>query len=402
MGALAVLLFAYVLSQFFRSFLAIVAVDLTRDLGLDAAELGLLSAVWFAAFALAQFPVGFALDRLGPRRTIAGFMLLAVAGAAAFGLAQDFAMLLCAMALIGVGCSPVLMGSLYYFGRVAPPERFAMMASIVIGVGTFGNLLGATPLALAVARFGWRPSIAAIALVTLASTLLVYAVLRDPAPVKSRPGTDGLLAGLAGILRIRALWLMLPLVLVSYAVVIALRSLWIAPFFGEVYGFDTVARGNAALAMGAALSCGALAYGPIERWIGDPKRTTLAGSAVTAAALLTLGLAGGLDAHAAIALYVVVGAAGITYGILMAHGRLFFPPHLLGRGVTMLNFVFIAGAGLLQWLSGRFVQAGIASGTAPVETYAHLHLAFGLALAMATLVYGFAPPRPAQDRIRTL
>jgi predicted MFS family arabinose efflux permease len=402
MGALAVLLFAYVLSQFYRSFLAIVAADLGRDLGLDAAELGLLSAVWFAAFALAQFPIGFALDRIGPRRTIAGFMLLAVAGAGAFGLAPDFALLLWAMALIGVGCAPVLMGSLYYFGRVAPPERFAMMASIVIGIGTFGNLLGATPLALAVARFGWRPSIAAIAGLTFASTALVYAVLRDPPALKTRQPAEGLLAGLAGILRIRALWAMLPLVLVSYAVVIALRSLWIAPFFGQVYGFDTVARGHAALAMGAALSGGALAYGPIERWLGDPKRTTLLGSTVTAAALLTLGLAGGLNAAAAIALYVVVGAAGMTYGILMAHGRLFVPPQLLGRGVTLLNFVFIAGAGLLQWLSGRFVQAGAAVGTAPAETYAHLHLVFGLVLAAATAIYVCAPASPARDGVGRL
>ena len=63
MAALAVLLFAYVLSQFFRAFLAIVAADLTRELGLDAAQLGTLSAVWFAAFAVTQFPVGVTLDR---------------------------------------------------------------------------------------------------------------------------------------------------------------------------------------------------------------------------------------------------------------------------------------------------------------------------------------------------
>ena len=45
-----VLLLAYVLSQFFRAFLAIVAGDLTRELGLDAAQLGMASAAWFVAF----------------------------------------------------------------------------------------------------------------------------------------------------------------------------------------------------------------------------------------------------------------------------------------------------------------------------------------------------------------
>jgi MFS family permease len=140
-----VLLAAYTLSQFYRSFLAIVAGELTRTLGLDAADLGSVSAIWFAAFALAQFPVGWSLDRLGPRRTLAGFMAMAVLGAAWFARAGSLADCLVAMALIGIGCSPVLMASLYVFGRTYPPERFAMLASLVIGLGSVGNLLGATP-----------------------------------------------------------------------------------------------------------------------------------------------------------------------------------------------------------------------------------------------------------------
>jgi sugar phosphate permease len=112
MATFLVLLLAYVLSQFFRAFLAIVAADLSRDLGLDAARLGEVSAIWFATFAVAQIPVGLALDRFGPRRTMAVFMLAAVAGAALFAVATSAGMVLLAMALIGIGCSPVLMASL--------------------------------------------------------------------------------------------------------------------------------------------------------------------------------------------------------------------------------------------------------------------------------------------------
>jgi hypothetical protein len=125
---------------------------------------------------------------------------------------------------------------------------------------------------------------------------------------------------------IRALWRLLPLVCVGYAVVIATRSLWIAPFFGEVHGFTITERGNAALIMAAAMSLGALAYGPIERVIGDPKRTTLIGTAITGLAYLALGLFGQTSAALALALVAAIGAAGLTYGILMAHARLFLPP----------------------------------------------------------------------------
>lgn len=397
MRTFLVLLLAYILSQFFRAFLAIIAENLTRDIGLDARQLGDLSAIWFASFAFAQFPVGVALDRFGARFTIAGFMVLAVAGAALFAAVSSFEGALAAMALIGIGCAPVLMGSLYVFGRAFPPERFAMLASLMIGLGSTGNLLGAAPLAWAVAGFGWRTSMLAISVVTAVSCVLVLVLLREPPQAPAGPRTDGRKAGLVDLLKVRALWLMVPLTLVGYAFVIAIRSLWIAPYLQLTHGFDQVARGEAALAMAASMSIGALAYGPIERWIGSPKMTVVAGSLLTSLPLAGLGAFGHLSGAVAVLLFAAIGAFGMTYGIMMAHARAFFPPELLGRGVTLMNFVFIAGAGVVQWISGRYVKAATDSGWPPAEIFSMLHLGFAAVLAAATVVYMFTPAQaPAQ------
>ena len=393
MTSFLVLLFAYTLSQFYRAFLAIVAGDLSRDIGLGAADLGAISAAWFIAFALAQFPVGYALDRFGPRRTMAGFMVAAVLGAAWLASATTYEGCVGAMALIGIGCSPILMASMYLFARVAPPERFAMLSSFMIGFGAAGNLLGATPLALAVEAFGWRTSMGGIAGVTAFSALLVVLILRDPPRADDAPGGAGP-GGLRQVVSIRPLWLLLPLTFVSYAVVIAMRSLWIAPFFGEVHGLGATARGHAALVMAAAMSLGALAYGPLERLIGGAKRTTLIGSVVTGVVLVALGVAGEESTALAVALVAAVGGAGMTYGILMAHARQFFPVAVLGRGVTFMNFAFIAGAGVVQWASGLAVQAAQNPPVPPASIFGGLHLAFGVPLLLATAVYALAPARP--------
>ncbi|MFO1149823.1 MAG: MFS transporter [Alsobacter sp.] len=395
MFAFLVLLFAYLLSQFFRAFLAIISIELATELKLDAAQLGWISAIWFATFALAQFPVGVALDRFGPRRTMGLTMLAALAGAVLFATATSFPGCLAAMGLIGVGCAPVFMGSLYFFGRTEPPARFAMLASLMIGFGTLGNLAGAAPLATAVAAFGWRASMGGIAALTALATLAVLLFLRDPPPAERQAHeTGGFVEGLSAILAMRPLWFLLPLVASSYAVLIAVRSLWIAPFFGQVHHYDAAARGNAALAMAAAMSAGALAYGPIERWTGSPKVTTLAGTLVTGAGFLALAAWGADSAPLAVALLSLIGAAGMTYGILMAHARVFFPASLLGRGVTFVNFVFIGSAGVLQALSGRLVQAGADEGRAPAAVFSELHLIFGLLLLASAAAYAFAPARP--------
>jgi hypothetical protein len=167
-----------------------------------------------------------------------------------------------------------------------------------------------------------------------------------------------------------------------------------------VHGFTVTQTGNAALVMAITMSLGGLAYGPIERLIGDAKATVVAGSVLTILCYLMVGLFGSASATASVVLIGAVGAVGLTYGIIMAHGRLFFPPHLIGRGVTFLNFAFIAGAGLLQWVSGIFVQASVDAGVPASQIYGTLYLAFAAALALATLIYLPTPARPKGEPAR--
>ena len=365
MVTLVTLFAAYMLSQFYRSFLAIVAPNLTQELGLGPAELGALSGVWFGTFAFAQFPIGWALDSFGPRRTLAGAMLAAVAGAFLFAAAEGFVTMLVSMALIGIGCAPVLMASMFVFGRAYPPERFAILSSMILGIGALGVLAAATPLAYAVEAFGWRASLASMGGVTAGATAAVYLLIKDP-PLVLRAAHQEASAwrDLVSIMALKPLWPLIPLTFVAYAVVAAERSLWIGPYLLEVHRLDPIARGNGILAMSIAMSAGAILYGPAERLMRSPKLT------------------------------VLIGSFGITYGILMTHARAFFPEHLLGRGITFMNFVFIAGAGIVQAVSGLFMRAAGASGTVPADAFGDLHLAFGLMLLAATAVYVTAPARP--------
>ena len=385
------LMLGYALSQFGRGFLAVVAVDVGRDTGMSPADLAGASSVWFGAFAVGQVPVGLALDRLGPRRVLAGFLGFSVAGGLVLANATAPGTVRLAMGLIGLGCAPALMGGLYLFGRLYPQERFAMLASLLIGCGAGGDILSSAPLALAAHAFGWRPILVGFAVASALVALATLATLRDPPPLPAPARAEGVLHGLLRVARLPDLRPILPLVFVSYAVVIATRSLWVGAYLQAVHGLDAVARGNATLAMSVAMAAGAMAYGPLERALGDPKRTALGGCALTAAAFLALALAGGRSTALAVALFALVGAAGLSYAILMAHARRFFPAHLLGRGVTFVNVVFMGGASAVQALSAAFAARSAAP---PETTYAHLFLAYGLALAGATAVYLRARPAP--------
>jgi len=387
---LLVLILGYLLSQFYRSFLAVIAPELGRDVGLDAAWLGLVSAAFFAAFAAVQIPVGASLDRFGARRTVALPMLLAAAGAAVFALAHEPWESVAGMALIGFGCAPIYMGSLFVIGRTTTPHRFALWSSAIVGIGSLGNLAAATPMAAAAQEWGWRATMIAIAAATVVSAALVFVVVRDPPPLIERHAETGRRPTLLDVLRIRELWPLFPIALTSYPIVVAVRGLWVGPYFSQVHGLGPIERGNAVSVMVFAMIAGAFFYGPLDRWLGTRKWVVVGGTLATIAALAALAIAPSMPVGAASLAFGAIGGLGMTYGVLMAHTRAFLPAPLLGRGLTLMNMALIGGAALIQPLSGAFVARLTVAGAGPAAIHATLYATYAAALAATLVIYLFA------------
>ncbi len=382
---------AYVLSQFFRAFLAVLTPILGADIGASADDLARASGLWFLAFAAMQIPVGWALDTLGPRRT-AGWILLGGGGggAAIFALATAPWHIDVAMTLIGVGCSPVLMASFYIFGREYPPARFAVLASLMLAIGSSGNLVAAYPMALAAELIGWRASLWALASLSTLVALGIFAFVRDPAPVEGEES-----GSLLALFRVRALWLIYPLIGVSYAISIAVRGLWIGPYLSDTFAATVSQIGTASLVMGIGMVVGALAYAQADRMLPSRKWMIVGGSVLILIFGGVLITAPTRSLLLSATMMAATGFFGANYAVLMAHGRSFLPPALIGRGVTMLNLFSIGGVGVLQVLSGRVYRAALANGAAPTEAYVAVFTLFVASLALGLAFYLFSRDSPA-------
>ncbi len=390
---IATLILSYVLSQFYRAFLAVLTPWLEADLGASKADLATASGAWFLAFALMQLPVGEALDRIGPRLTTAAALLVGAGGAALFAAASTPGMLTLAMALIGVGCSPVLMASYFIFARQFPPAVFGTLAGATIGIGSLGNIGASMPLSLAVEAFGWRGTVWALAAVTALTGLVVAALVRDP-PRAARGGGGSVLT----LLKMPALWPVFVMMIVCYAPAAGLRGLWLGPYFTDVHGFTRAQVGQASLWMGLAMVAGSFAYGPLDRWLGTRKWVVFGGNAILLACLAALVLLPGAGALQAILLFVGVGFFGATFPVVMAHGRAFLPPQLTGRGVALINLCGIGSAGVMQVVTGRLhaalvPPAGIVNSAPPVTPYLGLFLFYAAFLAFGLAVYLLAQDR---------
>ncbi|MBC7132235.1 MAG: MFS transporter [Roseovarius sp.] len=383
-AGLMLLCLGYVLSQFFRAFLAVLSGPLENDLGTTPDDLAFASGLWFLVFAAMQIPVGWALDRVGPRRTAAGLLFLGGGGGAAvFAMASAPWHVSLAMALIGVGCSPVLMASFYIFAREFPPARFATLAALMLGVGSVGNLVAAWPMAWAAETMGWRAALWGLAGLSAAVAAGIAALVRDPEAV-----TGEARGSVLDLLKMRALWPLLPLMFVAYAPSAALRGLWAGPYLRDVFGLDTSQVGQATLVMGVAMIAGTLVYGPLDRLFSTRKWVVFGGNLVAALALLALILAPDRGLLLSVALLAVIGFAGASFPVIVAHGRAFIPAHLAGRGVTLLNLFGIGGVGVAQFVSGPVHAAAATQGA--LAGHVAIFTLFAGALALGLVLYLFS------------
>lgn len=380
---------AYVLSQFYRSFLSVLTVPLQRDLGAAPDQLAAASGFWFLAFAAMQIPVGAGLDRIGPRRTCGWLLLIGGGGGAAlFAVASEPWHISAAMALLGVGCAPVLMAAYYILARDFPAARFSVLAGLILGVGTSGSIFSSLPLVWAAEAFGWRGSVAAMAVISAGVALGVLAVVRDPGRVEVTAH-----GSILDILRMPAMWAILPLMFVSYMPSGGFRGVWTGPFMAEMHGASQGVIGTVALGLGVAMILGTLGYGPAERIFGTRKWVVLAGNGAAAVVCLAMVLLppGGMLRSALMLAAICLFTC--TYALIISHGRAFFPAHLIGRGVTLMNLCGMVGVGLSQMLTGRIHEAIVAGGGSFESAYDAIFLFYAVALLIGVLLYSRAPDR---------
>jgi predicted MFS family arabinose efflux permease len=370
----------YYLSYFYRYVNAVIAKDLVQDFGLAPGDLGLLTSAYFLAFAAFQLPLGVLLDRFGPRRCAAALMCVAAAGALMFGLARDLAMLSAGRALIGLGVSAGLMGSIKAFTLWFPRERLTALSGWMIGIGSLGTLSATAPVQALLGPFGWRTLFIGLALLSLAAALLIFFVV----PERELPG-----GGETWSEQFRAIgkifsrvdfWrLAAPLVLCQ-ASFQALQGLWFAPWLADVHGLTRAAAADylfaSALAyLVASVSLGHLSEALAKRGISQ-LRVYQAGMLACAASFLPIALGARGGAFVWLVLFAFTSIAAIIAYALLTQ---LVPPAQTGRVTTSSNVLLFATSFVFQWGVGSLLGLWpTTEGRYQPEAY---RAAFGLLLA---------------------
>jgi len=381
---------AYFLSQFFRSANAVIAPDLSRELSIGAAQLGLMTSLFYVAFSGVQLPLGAALDRFGARVVTPSLMLVGAGGSLLFAAGHSFTELALGRALIGMGMAGVYMGSLKVFSQWFDIRGFATASSFLVGLGAVGALAAATPLAWASQTVGWRAVFYWGGIAVILSAASIYLWVRDaPRGVDWRGHRQA--GGLGRIFRSLTFWRIALLDMALVGNLLAVQGLWGGPFLYDVFGMSRVQVGNHLLQMSGAAVVGYLAGGWFSRRASTPRLLMLAGSGFAASLALMVGAGATGAVWMVWAAYPLFGFSAAFNPLLMAHARSVFPTSMTGRAVTAVNFFAIGGAAVTMWCMGLLIGSfgRDAQGHYPPEAYV-LTFSLSVVAVVVTLVF-YAP-----------
>jgi len=353
----------YFLSYLLRNANAVISPELTGDLGLTAADLGLLTSAYLLAFGAFQLPLGILLDRYGPRRVESVLLLICAVGCALFALGDAMPQLTLGRALIGLGVSACLMASFKAFSLWFPIERQASLNAAIMAAGGLGALAASSPLGALLPILGWRGIFFALAVIAVVVAGLIFT---SPEKVGAA-STETLrqqLAGMAQIFKSRSFWRFAPQTTLIVGGFMALQGLWTVPWLMKVDGLTRDGAAFHLLLMAGAQLSGFLGIAFFVQ--------RLARAGLPPARLLAIGMGCGLLAMLGIvldlapswllwpALGLVFSVGNLAYALLTAT----FPVTLAGRANTALNLGAFVGAFGIQWLFGVAVDAAQAAGLA--------------------------------------
>jgi sugar phosphate permease len=374
----------YYLSYLLRTVNAVISPDLTQELGLTAADLGLLTSTYFFAFGLAQIPVGIALDRYGPRRVEAALLLITALGGVLFATGDSLPTLASARGLIGLGVAACLMAGLKGFTLWFPREKLASMTGYIMSCGALGAVTASAPLEAALPFLGWRGAFWVVAALAAGIAALIYFAMPEKDEGTHNVDLQSALRGVAEVLSAGRFWSFSGQSAFFTGGFMALQGLWAVPWLMEVNGYSRSVAADHLFWLNIGMLAGQLSIGA---WA-----TRLAARGITPLRLMQVGLfltmvVEGLiiaEAGSTLILWCLLGIVSATgaqmYGVVAG----LFPLHLTGRVTTSINLMAFIGAFVVQWGLGGLLDGLRAGGMGGVDA---LRVAFLILLGAQILSF---------------
>ena len=221
--------------------------DIMKAFTIDAVAFGLIVSVYYWSYSALQIPLGIMMDRLGPKKLIAGACALCGIACFMFASTTDVYIASFARLLMGTGSACGFLGSLKLGSIWVHPKKFGSAIAITYGFGTVGAAVGGTPLRMLNDTLGWQFSLNLLGVIGFILAILVLVIIRSsPYSIKAQEKEriadakkgQTLFFGLKLVGKRYQSWLIAGYGMLMYVPLTLMGDAWGAPFMITSHNID--------------------------------------------------------------------------------------------------------------------------------------------------------------------
>ncbi len=374
----------YFLSCLLRAITATLSPLLTSEFNLLAGDLGLLAGGYFLGFASMQIPLGYLLDKHGPKKIVSSFLLIAIIGTAAFSLAQNFSGLLISRVLIGIGVSACLMGPLTGY-RIWFADEYQQRAnSWMLMIASTGFVFSTLPVQILLPIFGWRWIFGVITI--LIFLVIILTLLFIPSWKKDEQSNKETNTGsLSDVWKNKFFISTIPLGLFNYGGIMAVQTLWAGPWMIRVAGYDPLQSATGLFWINTTMLIAFFVWGYILPKINNLGMDTMKlmkfGLPISYLSLLVIIVSG---ESAGATHFIVYIFTSIVLTLTQPAVAMRFPTSLAGKSLTSFNLLIFLGTFIMQWGIGLVIDLCKFFGNNEIQSF---QISFAVYLVICVFCY---------------
>jgi MFS family permease len=383
--------FAHLVSHYYMLMLAPLFAFIRADFGVTYTELSLALTAFNVVSAVSQTPVGFFIDRTGPRINLIGGLLLGSAAIAIAGAANSYWVFVAMFAVMGLANTVYHPADYTLLSERVSPRRMTQVFSFHTCSGMIGSAIAPVVLLSMQSAVGWRGAFLCSALLGVVAALFL-ALQGEPPVVQAshpKPHSEEAAGSSAG-------WRLLlsPPILLNLVFFVVLSMVggglnqYLVVGLGALYGTPPALANTALTGLLTMSAVGVLLGGALA---ARTKRHNL----VACAGLLMTGAASTFIAFVdpgALLLVLIASLSGFTSGMAMPSRdmivRSVTPPGSFGKVFGFVTTGFHIGGMVAPLIFAQFLDHGYPRGV-------FLYVAACALVAIGTVAFGMSGRRTA-------
>ena len=375
----------YFLSCLLRAITATLSPLLTDEFSLLAGDLGLLAGGYFLGFASMQIPLGYLLDKHGPKKIVSSFLLIAIIGTVAFALAQSFAGLLISRILIGVGVSACLMGPLTGY-RIWFADEYQQRAnSWMLMIASTGFVFSTLPVQILLPIIGWRWIFGGITI--LIFLVIILTLFFIPSWKKEENTNEKNIGSLTDVWKNDFFRSTIPLGLFNYGGIMAVQTLWAGPWMIRVAGYNPLESATGLFWINVTMLIAFFVWGYILPKINNLGIGTMKlmkfGLPISYLSLLIIIISG---ENAGAIHFIIYIFTSIVLSLTQPAVAMRFSTSLAGKSLTSFNLLIFLGTFIMQWGIGLVIDLSQLLGKGEIQSF---QISFTVYLIICILSYSY-------------